>query len=152
MKNIKQTTGAKGFLLLLVIFFVCVLFSISRSEDTKTPPAKDPNVQQQLKVKITSPKPGEILKKKIQILWEVETSCTSLNEEKKAAQTGTTQKEKYVTQYFVDYQLVGENTTDDPPFELDTTLFKNGVHTITINVADEHPHAASYGVKVKFKN
>lgn len=127
--------------------FVFFYVALSRSEQTN-----DPNIKRQLKVKITSPKPGETLKKKIQILWEVETSCHSINEEKMATQDGTDQKGKYIAQYFVDYQLIGENTSDDPPFELDTKLFKNGIHTITINVADEHPHVAGTAVKVKFKN
>lgn len=151
MKSLKQICETKILFLLPVIFFVLASFSLTLSQEPQ-PPAKDPNTERQLKIKITSPKPGQTLKGKVQILWEVETSCHSLNEEKAAAQSGTVQKERYVAQYFVDYKLIGENTTDDPPFELDTKLFKNGIHTITVNAGDDHPHVATYGVKVKFKN
>lgn len=129
--------------------FILLSLSALRGEDSK-----DPKVIRQLKIKITSPKPGSTLKGKIQLLWEVETPCHPPKDEQTKTQdpSTTTQEERYVVQYFVDYQLVGENTSDDTPFELDTKLFKNGVHTITVNVADEHPHVASYSVKVKFKN
>lgn len=150
MKSIKRRVGVRSFLV-LPFFIVLSFYSLLQSQEPQTP-AKDPNAERQLKIKITSPKPGQTLKGKVQILWEVETSCHSPNEEKKVTQDGTTQKEKYVAQYFVDYQLIGENTTDDPAFELDTKLYKNGIHTITVNAGDDHPHVATYAVKVRFKN
>lgn len=135
---------------LLSLFFASVIFlftfSSLYSEETK-----DPIAVRQLKIKITSPKAGGTLKGKVQILWEVTESCYPLNKEQNQTQNPTT-KDHYVVQYFVDYELVGENTSDDPPFELDTKQFKNGIHTITINVADEHPHVATTGVKVRIKN
>lgn len=151
-KEVKMSTRQKLITSITFIFLLIFLLPYCLLSQE----SKDPNLPRQFKIKITSPKPGEIIKGTVPIKWEVVQTSESINESKNNTENPTPDQDekvlKYIIHHYLDFQLIAETTDLEPTYELDTTQFKNGVHIITINVIDTHPHIATYGVKVRIKN
>lgn len=99
--------------------------------------------ERKMKVRITSPKPGQEISGTLPVMWEVTDTGRPDGDPPPA----------FVTcNYYVDTKYAGVSRSTDPPFELDTTRYSDGKHLLTINVIDDENRIGTTSIWVKVVN
>lgn len=132
-----KTKLAKIFLsltTLVVLLPILYITKLHSQEEQPLPAYYAPS----LNAVIISPQAGEKTKGIIQIKTEV--------------LEGRLPDERLEIEYYVDFRLKYKSLYESPPYSWDTTKYKDGYHTVTVNLCNGTKKHATYTVIVFVEN